>query len=205
MAEKWTMHGKVTCDLCLDERDLPQGGPAPEGGRMTPYLPRWTVAAIGAGRVLDLCELCREVPKERVRAVCTGEADGELHEELRRARRLGDWDLVRCLAPALRGGPREEADRHLARRRMLDWAEKADAADLMAAVPLHQADRLRALEAWGELVGRFVRAVNKGGVPPVTADWLIEAAEGTPLEESWVVQKTLRGLKRDYLQSGPRL
>ncbi len=167
---------------------------------MTPYLPGWMVAAIGAGRVLDLCELCRVVPMERVRAVGTGEADAELREELKRARRIDDWDSVRILAPALRGGPREEADRILARRRMLDWAERADAAELMAAVPLHQTDRLRALEAWGELVGRFVRAVNRGGVPPATAEWLIEAAEGTPLEESWVVKQTLRGLKRDYLQ-----
>lgn len=203
MAEKWTMHGKVTCDLCLEERDLPQGGPVPAEGRMTPYLPGWTVAAIGAGRVLDLCEFCRDVPMERVRAVCTGEADGELREELRRARRGGDWDNVRILAPALRGGPREEADKILVRRRLWEWAEKADSAELMAAVPLHQADRLRSQEAWGELVGRLVRAVNKNKVPPVTAEWLVEAAEGTPLEESLMVKRTLRGLKRDYMQAGP--
>lgn len=141
MAEKWTMHGKVTCDLCLEEQDLPDGTVPKTGSdrQLGAYLPGWRVA--GCGGAIDLCELCRDVPMGRVRAVCTGEADGELREELRRARRGGDWDNVRVLAPALRGGPREEADRILARRRILDWAEKADAAELVAAVPLHQTDR----------------------------------------------------------------
>lgn len=143
-----------------------------------------------------------DVPNERALAVWNGAVDAELREELKRARRGGDWDNVRILAPALRGGPREEADQILARRRLWEWAEKADPAELMAAVPLHQTDRLRSVEAWGELVGRLVRAMNKNRVPPVTAEWLVEAAEGTPLEESLMVKRTLRGLRRDYMQAG---
>jgi hypothetical protein len=208
MAEKWTMHGKVTCDLCLEEQGIP-AGTAPDEDRAKPHLPGWTrIAGQGgwppAGRILDLCKLCGAVPLARVLDVCERGADAELREELRRARRGGDWDNVRTLAPALRGGPREEADKILVSRRLWEWAEKADPAELMAAVPLHQTDRLRSVEAWGELVGRLVRAVNKNKVPPVTAEWLVEAAEGTPLEESLMVKRTLRGLKRDYMQAGPQ-
>ncbi len=213
MAEKWTMHGKVTCDLCLDEQNIPEGTAKAIGrGSERPYLPGWMRVevlrhprrAYGSGGVnLDICELCRDVPNERALAVWNGAIDADLREELKRARRIGDWDNVRILAPALRGGPREEADRILARRNLWRWAEESSPADLMAAVPLHHADRLRALAAWGELAGRLVRAANKGEAPPVTAEWLIGAAEGTPLEESLMVKRTLRVLRRDYVQAGP--
>jgi hypothetical protein len=205
MAEKWTMHGKVTCDLCLEEQDIPLPIPS---SRKEPYLPGWKRVEVfrhprvphGGGVILDLCELCRDVPNARALAIWNGATDAELREELRRARVIGNWDNVRILAPALRGGPREEADRIISRRKARDWASCAGTDALVAAVPLHAEDSHRSLAAWIELALRFCRAKDKGEEPPVTAAWLA-AVCGAPHENAIVVIRSLREIKahEDYV------